>query len=217
MTQVKICGITDAATARAAAEAGADFLGLVLATSRRQLSPEQARKIGDAVRAHGNPPKMVGVFVNLPAAGVNRLAADIGLDYVQLSGDENWDYCKEIKRPVIKTVHISGGMAVTDVIDEIAAGYRVLGGHGFIPLLDTGTGKAYGGTGVTFDWELAETVAAKHGIIIAGGLDPENVGELVRTVKPWGVDVSSGVETGGRKDIVKIRKFIETVRKQDVT
>jgi phosphoribosylanthranilate isomerase len=217
MSLIKICGITDIETALATAEAGADLLGLVLATSRRKLAPEQSRKICDAVRALGTPPKLVGVFVNLPAAEVNQLAADTGLDYVQLSGDEDWNYCKEIKCPLIKAVHISEGTTATGIINEIAEGYRVLGENGFIPLLDTKTGQAYGGTGVTFDWELAKAVAVRHNIIVAGGLNPENVGELVRQVKPWGVDVSSGVETEGRKDIAKIRKFIETVRKQDVT
>ncbi len=212
--QIKICGLSDVAAARAAAEAGADLLGLVLATSRRQVFPEQARKICDAVRALSTTTKLVGVFVDRPVKVINQLAAAIGLDYAQLSGDEDGDYCRKIEKPLIKTIHISDNTKAEDIVAEIAGGLTYAR---FIPLLDTRIGQAYGGSGVTFDWELAKAVAVKYDIIVAGGLNPENVGELVRQVKPWGVDVSSGVETGGRKDITKIRKFIETVRKQDVT
>lgn len=215
MTEVKICGLRDAATALATAEAGADYIGLVLAPSSRQVTAEQARAIVTELKKLAKPPQTVGVVVNLPAAKVNRLAAEIGLDCVQLSGDESWEYCRDIAPEIIKTVHISEGKAAADIIYEIERGQKLSGSREIVPLLDTKIGAAYGGTGTSFDWELAAAVAARHNIIVAGGLAPENVTALLQKASPWGVDVSSGVETNGAKDVAKIRNFIETVREQD--
>lgn len=215
MSRGKICGISEIEHALAAAQAGADFLGLVLAESRRQVTPQKAREIAAAVRALKAPPKLAGVFVNAPAAEVNRIAKYLALDYVQLSGDEGWDYCKEIKYPVIKVIHVSDDTKSEEIISQLTMGR--LTGNDFIPLLDTRAGEHYGGSGVRFDWQIAKAVAAECDIIVAGGLNPQNVGELVRQVKPWGVDVSSGVETNGRKDSEKIRAFIKAARGQDVT
>lgn len=215
MTKVKICGLTEQEHAIAAARAGADFLGLIFAPARRQLTPENGHEIVQAVRQLGLPARTVGVFVNLLATEVNRVADFCGVDWVQLSGDESWQYCRDISRPFIKVIHVTSGRQTSSVLNEIRDGYCFLTGRAFICTLDAKIGSAYGGTGRAFDWQLAREVAARLPVIIAGGLTPDNVGHLVREVKPWGVDVSSGVETNGTKDIAKIKSFIEAVRQAE--
>ncbi|MBI2836157.1 MAG: phosphoribosylanthranilate isomerase [Chloroflexi bacterium] len=215
MTRIKICGLSEVEHALAAARAGADFIGMIFAPSRRQVSPEKALAIAEAIHSLAQRPQVVGVFVNLNAKEVNRTAEVCHLDWVQLSGDETWEYCLEIKKPVIKVLHIRPGQKTSDILAETEKGHRMLAGKGFVCLLDTASNNTYGGTGQAFDWTLAKEVAARYPAMVAGGLTPENVGRLVGEVGPWGVDVSSGVETHGRKDIAKIKDFIQAVRKAD--
>ena len=214
MTRVKICGIGDKSHALAAVEAGADFIGLVFAPSRRQITPAKACEIASAAKKSGDITKVVGVFVNAPSSQVNETADFCGLDWVQLSGDESWEYCCEVVKPVIKAIRI-GRQSPEELCAELAAGDKLLPAQRFIALLDSQVEGKYGGTGETFDWNLARQVANRFPVIVAGGLDPENVAQVIETVAPWGVDVSSGVETGGIKDMAKIRAFVEAIRKAD--
>jgi phosphoribosylanthranilate isomerase len=215
MTKVKIDGISRIEDARAVVEAGADYLGLIFAPSPRQVEPEAARRIVGALDGFHPKPLVVGVFVNTTASEINRLADFCGLDLVQLSGDESWEYCRDINRPVIKVVHVSGHSGAEAVLDEIAKGENVLGTNGFTCLLDTKVKGRYGGTGKRFDWNLAREVGRQRPVMIAGGLNAENVGKAIRTARPWGVDVSSGVETKGKKDIALIEAFVRAVRRAD--
>jgi phosphoribosylanthranilate isomerase len=216
MTRVKICGLMEAEHAIVAAEAGADFVGVVFAEGRRKITPEKAREIAAAVHSLARPLQVVGVFARHSTAEVNRIAKSCGLDRVQLAGGEPWPFCLEMTRPINKTIHIAPETTAGQVLAEIAEGNRVLAGRDFIFLLDTKLGNASGGTGRLFDWSIAREVARRYPVIVAGGLDLENVGKLVSDVRPWGVDVSSGVETNGRKDPDKIRAFIAAVRKAEV-
>ena len=223
MTLVKICGLREPARALAAAEAGADFIGLVFAESRRQVTVEQARAIvgplgGPLTGAGGGAehveallrrkrPLVVGVFADADAETINRTIEAVGLDLVQLSGDEPWDSCEELSRSVMKAVKVKDGASAAEIIAAI--------GPGAVALLDTHAEGALGGTGRTFDWAVAAEVARRVPIVLAGGLTPENVGKAVRRVRPWAVDVSSGVETDGGKDVEKTCAFIAAVRKAD--
>jgi len=215
MTRVKICGIKEEAHALAVIEAGGDLIGLVFAPSRRQVTPAQAGEIVSAVKGHSQAIEVVGVFVNMPAAEVNMIATSCHLDWVQLSGDEPWEYCRQIARPLIKAVRIRQGQRPESIGANLATGEQVLSSQKHLYLLDSQVKGRYGGTGISFDWSLARPVAEQFPVIIAGGLNPDNVARVIEMVAPWGVDVSSGVEAGGAKDIGKIRAFIEAVRRAD--
>ena len=208
MTRVKICGITNVLYARAAIEAGADLIGVVFAPSPRQVTHEKAREIAAAVKKHRLP--VVGVFVNMPAATVNRVALSCGLDWVQLSGDESWEYCQEIKKPLIKAIHVPRDWGEKELSARLEDGQQLA--RPPLYLLDTLVENKYGGTGQLFSWEIASGVVAKFPVIIAGGLNPGNVGRVVASLRPWGVDVSSGVEREGVKDVGKIKAFVQAVR-----
>ena len=213
MTRIKICGLCEVEHALIAARAGADFIGMVFASSKRQVSTGKALQIVKAVRNLKTCPTIVGVFVNSTSNEVNRIANYCDLDLIQLSGDETWQYCHQINRPVIKTIHISDTTSSADIIDEITSGGKVLSPQEFTCLLDSKVGFSYGGTGKAFNWQLAGEVATKFPIIVAGGLSPNNVVELIGEINPWGIDVSSGVETDGKKDAAKIITFIEKARR----
>ena len=213
-TRVKICGIRDKNHALAAVEAGADFIGLVFAPSKRQVSPAKACEIASTVKKSNNSIKVVGVFVNAPSSQVNELTDFCALDWVQLSGDESWEYCREVVKPIIKAIRV-GPQSPEELYAELSTAGQLLPPQRFIALLDSQVEGKYGGTGENFDWKLAQEAAKRFPIIVAGGIGPENVARLIETVAPWGVDVSSGVETGGVKDPAKIKEFIEAVRRAD--
>lgn len=215
MTRVKICGIKEKADALAVIEAGGDLIGLVFAPSQRQVTAVQAGEIVNAVKSRSHAIEVVGVFVNMPAPEVNMIANSCHLDWVQLSGDEPWEYCRQIAKPLIKAIRIRQGQHLEPICANLATGEQILSSQKHLYLLDSQVKGRYGGTGISFDWGLARRVAEQFPVIIAGGLNPDNVAQVIEMAAPWGVDVSSGVEVGGAKDIVKIRAFIEAVRRAD--
>jgi phosphoribosylanthranilate isomerase len=197
MIKVKICGITRLEDALAAADAGADALGFVFhPKSPRHVFPEQAASI-----IRHLPPfvQTVGLFVNESLETVNRTAGLCGLDVVQLHGEESPEFCDAVTRRVIKAFRVKDITCLEPMNAYGAAAF----------LLDAWSPSAHGGTGRTFNWEVAACAARVSRIILAGGLTPDNVAEAIRQVGPYGVDVSSGVEASpGKKDSRKIADFI---------
>ncbi|MCM0083617.1 phosphoribosylanthranilate isomerase [Geomonas sp. Red32] len=201
MTKVKICGITSVEDALMAAAAGADALGFIFfEKSPRFLDTEKAASIITSL-----PPfiQVVGLFVNAPLEFVNDTADRCRLDIAQLHGDESPDYCGEVRRRVMKAFRVRGMESLAAMPDYRVAGY----------VLDAYSPNAYGGTGAKFDWECAVAAKAHGPIVLAGGLEPDNVTSAVAQVAPYGVDVSSGVELSpGVKDPEKVRNFIRRAK-----
>ena len=208
MTRVKICGITRTEDGLAALEAGADLLGFVFyPPSHRYLAPEAAANI--ITQCQSQFPSgwsSVGVFVNLQVGEVNEIAASAGLDMVQLAGDEDATYCAAIDRPVIKVVRFSADGRPDGPVDPGAWNAERI-------LLDSDRPGSFGGTGVSYDWTIARPYAA--GALLAGGLTPSNAAEAIRMARPWGLDVSSGVERARRKDPELIREFLRRAKNGD--
>jgi phosphoribosylanthranilate isomerase len=204
-TKVKICGITNVEDAAAAVESGADALGFNFYwKSPRYIEPAVAKRIVSTLPPLITP---VGVFVNEELDTVRSIMDLCGLALAQLHGDETATYCQELSRPVIKALRLRDRGSFLALAEfEGRAGVR-----GFI--VDTFSETSYGGTGQITDWALAAEAAKTATIVLAGGLTPANVAEAIRAVRPYGVDVSSGVESvPGKKDHGKIRAFLDAVR-----
>lgn len=199
--KIKICGLSDAATAVAAVEAGADLVGMVFAPSRRQVELHLATDICKAV---GSAAEKVGVFVDSPLAEVTRMVELCGLDTVQLHGSESLEYCQGLPCRVIKAFRVRG----PDLLNQMAA-YP-----GITLLIDSYVKGQAGGTGQICDWRVAAWAAFNYPVLLAGGLTPANIQQAIIAVRPRGVDVSGGVETNGSKDINKIRRFIRLAREE---
>jgi phosphoribosylanthranilate isomerase len=210
MTRIKICGVTDVSYVGTIAEAGADLIGVVFAHSPRQVTPERAKEISSVAKKQGLG--VVGVFVNTPPEEVNALTTTCGLDWVQLSGDEDTDCCRQVRKPLIRAIHIAPDWDEERLLAHLESQQTKLRYQSHVYLLDTLVEEKYGGTGKSFSWKIAKRAAAKYPVIIAGGLKPENVRKVVAELKPWGVDVSSGVESGGVKDIEKIKAFLKAAK-----
>ncbi len=217
MTHIKICGFRSAEPLIAAAKAGADAVGLVFVpTARRRVSPLQARAILDEARAAlRETPEVVGLFADQPAEDVRETVAALGLDAVQLCGSEGVEYASRLNAPTLKVISVDADVPIAAQMPRILVLQQrhALAGHRIV--LDAGAPGEYGGTGKRFDLSVAADLAAAFPMTLAGGLSPDNVGEAVERARPWGVDVSSGVETDGEKDPDKTRAFIAAVRAAD--
>jgi phosphoribosylanthranilate isomerase len=247
VTLVKICGNRTPEDVLAAAEAGADFVGIMFAESSRRVdletgsaivaalgaplvalefapppppTPHEREQAGpwfeygaDVIEAYleAKRPLTVGVFADQPIDEVNEIADAAGVDLVQLSGDETWDDCLLVSKPVIQVAHVSPLDSPAEALEE----GHIEPGFALALMLDSAHGPYRGGSGQPFNWEVAERLAETVPLMLAGGLTPANVGEAIAMVGPWAVDVSTGTETDGRKDHAKVRAFIEAVRAAD--
>ncbi|PIP73430.1 MAG: phosphoribosylanthranilate isomerase [Nitrospinae bacterium CG22_combo_CG10-13_8_21_14_all_47_10] len=199
--KVKVCGMTQWEDAEYAVEQGADAVGFIFyKKSPRSVTMKEAREIILKL-----PPFVdtVGVFVNESPDRVNKIANYCGLDLVQLHGEESPAFCRKIHRRVIKAFRVAGLQSIKQMEKYSVSGF----------LLDTFCDDLHGGTGKTFDWNLALPAKKMGPVILAGGLTPRNVAQAVRQVRPYGVDVCSGVEkTPGIKDPEKVRAFLKNIR-----
>lgn len=216
MNIVAITGIKQPEHALVAAEQGAAMIGLVFARSRRQVSTETAVRIAEAVGVVCDKPLLVGVFVNESLGRVLSMAREVGLGAVQLSGDESPQYVAECAElyPIIRAVRFPPAITHREA-SEMLDIYRqaVPGGSGRLRfLIDAYQPGEYGGTGKVADWPLTAALTSRFDIMLAGGLDPSNVVCAIAMVSPWGVDVSSGVESDGVKDPSLIREFLAAAR-----
>ena len=217
--KVKICGFRDGDSAVEAARAGADYLGFVLVEGvRRQLTRFQAQEVvrNYRIRARDHRvkrirekgPQVVGLFRNQDARWVNKSAQQVDLDCVQLCGEEDDAYIRSMWKPVLRQVRVKSDMSHQELEDIV--GHHLTNGR--MVLLDRYDEQTPGGSGRTFDWGIAEGIANLEGVLLAGGLQPDNVGDAISQLTPWGVDVSTGVETDGIKDHAKIKAFVEIAK-----
>ena len=221
MIHTKICGIQCTEDALVASEAGADFIGLVFVPERRRRLevPAAADVVSELRTLVPEPPRTVGLFADQPLEDVVRVISDCHLDLVQLCGQESPEYCQQVSgrtgAEIIKVLHIPasetidtvracGGMQAR-IAQYLEGGCRVT--------LDRLVEGLQGGTGQSFDWQVAAELSRQgYQFLLAGGLTPDNVADAVEQVQPWGVDVSTGVETDGKKDEKKIRAFIRNAQ-----
>ncbi|MBU0533760.1 MAG: phosphoribosylanthranilate isomerase [Candidatus Omnitrophica bacterium] len=200
MTKIKICGITNLEDALFAASLGVDALGFVFAKSKRRITAVDASQIIDEL-----PQSVlkIGVFVNEEEQRVREILQVCRLNMIQFHGDESPEYILKFREEVIKSFRIENENSLKDIPKYKAIAY----------LLDTYSKESYGGTGETFNWDLAVKAKKFGPIILAGGLTPDNVVEAIKKVQPYGVDVSSGVESyPGKKDPQKLEEFVKRVR-----
>ena len=198
--KVKICGIRDISTALSAIDNGADALGFVFAESKRKINPEAA---GEIIRELPGEVLKIGVFVNETKEAIEEIANVSGINVIQLHGDETPEFCSSFSLPVIKALSVGSPVDLSQ-LDEFSCEYI---------LLDSPKGKYRGGNGVSFDWSILNKPLQDKKMILAGGLNPENVGEGIKAANPYMVDVSSGVETEGKKDPEKIKRFIDNAKR----
>jgi phosphoribosylanthranilate isomerase len=208
--KIKICGITNIDDARAAIGAGADLLGFnFYAKSPRYMTPEKAREIAAQIRSDESRPLLVGVFVNSSLEEIRSVLEIAQVDLAQLHGDEPVH--------VVEQLHGRGFKALRPTSEEAAEidaeWFAPYGPNAPVLLVDAYRKDQYGGTGHVADWSIATKLAQQYPILLAGGLTPDNVAEAIRQVRPWGVDVASGVEVSpGQKDVAKMRLFAEKAR-----
>lgn len=222
MTFVKVCSVRAVEHAVWAREAGADEIGMIFADAprridlkvaravRRELGPrveivESTTEAVERERHAADQPLLVGVFARQSVEEIERILERVDLDLIQLSGGEHPALAGRIRRPVVRVIHVADGMDVGSVLREMNRAPNT------ITMLDAKS-KQGGGMGRRIDWSIAAEVASKRPLVLAGGLNPDNVAEAVRAVRPWAVDASSGLETDGNKDREKIRAFIAAAK-----
>ena len=211
VTKAKICGLQKLDDVLAAVRYEADFIGFVFVPNRkRAIDIAVAGEIVEHLKSDGNRrPEIVGVFADQPLEEVNEHVKILNLDKAQLCGNESPEFCSRVSVPVIKAIHVPETISLNKEIVEIIDRIDCYVNNGQLILLDRQVDNLQGGTGKSFDWNIAAALSEKgYKFILAGGLTPLNIGRALSTAFPWAVDVSSGVETNGTKDSDKIQAFV---------
>lgn len=223
---IKICGLREYSHFQEATSAGADLLGMVFVPGvRRKIEPEAAQEVVSRLKRelcalsmlNQQSPSFVGLFCDQPSSEVNQIVESVGLDWVQLCGEETVDYWKSIECPIFKVLHVpsveGNVLRRRSTLESLKSSLDEVEQNGVLPILDRSSEHQPGGTGRQFDWSIAQELSDNHHrFLLAGGLTPTNLKNAIQTVSPFGVDVSSGVETNQIKDPEKIREFIQIAR-----
>jgi phosphoribosylanthranilate isomerase len=227
MTNVKICGLTNLEDALVAVQAGADLLGFIFfEPSPRYIAPRVAKDIVSSIKSQVSSrvdqtlPRFIGVFVNASLETVARTLDHCQLDAAQLHGDEAPEFIKHFEGRAFKALRPQSQAEAETLIQKyisllLPTPSDARRSHAILPdfLIDAYHPTLYGGTGHVTDWTMAANIARQHSIMLAGSLTPANVVEAIRAVRPWGVDVSSGVEAEkGKKDLEKVRAFVKAAK-----
>jgi phosphoribosylanthranilate isomerase len=205
-TRIKFCGCRSVEDALLAVECGADAIGMIFAESPRRIAVGTAAEIARVLPPYVTP---VGVFSNAQQDDIQEVRRAVPGLVAQLHGDEPPAYVETLPGPKMKTIHVAAN-DTPSVLEATAAQYAQCD-----ILLDTSSGGQRGGTGVPFAWGAAAGLARSRRVVVAGGLHAQNVDECIRMLRPFGVDVCSGVETGGKKDLEKMKAFVRAVRNAD--
>ena len=209
---VKICGVRDVKSALVCESSSADFIGLNFVPNvHRKVDISSAIEISNSI----NTIKKVGVFADQPIEHVISIINQCDLDYAQLSGNENLEYCMQIGFPVIKSIKIDFNSNIRTIKETIFPQIDNLIHNKIIPLVESYVPGSYGGTGTEISIDLAKQIAENFDIILAGGLTPLNVKNMVDYIKPWGVDVASGVESEKKQTTNQIIEFISNAKNGD--
>ena len=219
MTKFKICGISEAEQAIAARTCGAYWIGFVFVPGvRREVSVEKVKEIIGQYRDLTGPdgPGLVGLFANQTLSEVSYISKECNLDYVQLCGDEDAVYWEKLDFPIIRQIKVDSVGDRSENIDRLRQEVGNVLDKEAIPLLDRLEGGKLGGTGKSFDWSMAAELPEDWDYVLAGGLHSANVVEAIERSNPWAVDVSSGVETNGKKDTNKIKEFADRIFGRDI-
>ena len=215
---VKVCGNRSAADLVAAAESGADLLGVIFADAWRRVPVETARDMVAELRDRtDSPPPVVGVFVDQPLEEVNRTADVVGLDFVQLHGTEDRTYWDQVDHPIVVARRLEQGSTYEEAASVLGPINEYVERRDSLALVEPLVEGQPGGAGVSLDTELAAPLARRYPFLLAGGLDPENISGVIESVRPWGVDVSTGVETDRVKDYAKVGRFVNAAKRAAVS
>ena len=209
MTKIKICGLKLKNDFEFVASLNVDYAGIIFVENvKRQISTTEAEKISDVINKINNPPKLVGLFADQKLEYIKKIYHRYGLDYVQLCGSENEEFLNELDIPFIKQIKLKNDINFKQIFNQIEF-VKSIGG---LVSIDTYKEGHYGGSGELINLSDAKKIINKYKVFLSGGLNSDNITNIIETTKPWAVDVSSGVELNNKKNICKIEKFVNDVR-----
>jgi phosphoribosylanthranilate isomerase len=209
MTKIKICGLKLKNDFEFVASLNVDYAGIIFVENvKRQISTTEAEKISDAMNKISNPPKLVGLFADQKLEYIKKIYHRYGLDHVQLCGSENEEFLNELDIPFIKQIKLKNNINFQEIFNQIEF-VKSIGG---LVSIDTYKEGHYGGSGKLINLSDAKKIINKYKVFLSGGLNSDNITNIIETINPWAVDVSSGVELNNKKNMNKIEKFVNNVR-----